>query len=212
MTSEAEDAGTASATAGARSPLTRDAIVDEARTLVSSDGLDHLSLRRLAERLGVTAPALYAHIDDKDDILRAIADLGFRDLMSAYAGIDSSDPCERLKSYSRAYVQLAMADPAVFQLMFLYRPREIELPDYDNVLDSATSAFASPLATVTEAIETGAIHPDRDPLMTALVLWTTAHGVATVRMLGMGVDAPTADELTEVVIETTIAGLKSPPA
>jgi len=191
--------------------LNRAAIVDEAKEIVSSSGLDQLSLRKLADRLGVTAPALYAHVKDKDDILRAIADLGFHDLTIAYGDVETTDLCERLKALSRAYVDLAVAQPEVFQLMFLYRPREIDLPELDNVLQSATDAFEVPLATVTEAIDAGELHRDRDPLITALVLWTTAHGVATVRLLGMGFDSSTADELTDVVIDATIDGLRQPP-
>ena len=57
--------------------LHREAIVAAARELIVADGLEALSLRRLAARLGVTAPALYAHVRDKQDLLRAVAESGY---------------------------------------------------------------------------------------------------------------------------------------
>ncbi|MEP6623083.1 MAG: TetR family transcriptional regulator [Acidimicrobiia bacterium] len=48
-----------------RLPLNRTAIVTVARQIVAADGLDGLSLRRVGAQLGVTAPALYAYVDDK---------------------------------------------------------------------------------------------------------------------------------------------------
>lgn len=54
--------------------LDRTAVVETALTLLNTVGLDGLSLRRLAQELGVQAPALYRHFAGKDDLLRAMAD------------------------------------------------------------------------------------------------------------------------------------------
>lgn len=58
-----------------RTPLlSRERIVDAARALVDSEGLEALSTRRLAARLGVSGPSLYNHFRTKDEILEAVAD------------------------------------------------------------------------------------------------------------------------------------------
>lgn len=57
------------APARARRALTRDAIVVEAVTLLDEQGIDRLTMRRLAERLGVTSTALYWHVNTKEDVL-----------------------------------------------------------------------------------------------------------------------------------------------
>ena len=46
--------------------------MEEARSLISSDGLDALTLRRLADRFSVSAPALYFHFRDKEELLRLL--------------------------------------------------------------------------------------------------------------------------------------------
>jgi AcrR family transcriptional regulator len=54
--------------------LTRDTVVTAAIALADEEGLEAVSLRRLGERLGVSAMAPYRHVRDKDDLLDAMAD------------------------------------------------------------------------------------------------------------------------------------------
>ena len=56
-------------------PLTRDEIVAAALRHANTDGLDQLTLRKLADELDVTPMALYRHVRDKDDILEAVTDV-----------------------------------------------------------------------------------------------------------------------------------------
>lgn len=56
------------------SPLTTAAIVDAGIDLADADGLDALSMRRLADRLGVAPMSLYRHVDTKDQLLAAMTE------------------------------------------------------------------------------------------------------------------------------------------
>jgi AcrR family transcriptional regulator len=58
-------------------PLTRDRIVAAAVALLDEEGIERLTMRRLAERLGVVAPSLYWHVDTKDDVLDLAVDAIF---------------------------------------------------------------------------------------------------------------------------------------
>jgi TetR/AcrR family transcriptional regulator, tetracycline repressor protein len=62
------------ASVGSRAGLDRDRLVDAAIDLLQEKGLDALSTRQLAERLGVKSPALYWHIRDKSELLGLVAD------------------------------------------------------------------------------------------------------------------------------------------
>jgi len=55
-----------------RPPLTRARVVETALSFVDDNGLAALSMRKLGGRLGVEAMSLYNHVDNKDDLLRAI--------------------------------------------------------------------------------------------------------------------------------------------
>lgn len=61
----------------ARAPLSRERALDVAMTLADSGGLDQLTMRRLAEALGVEAMSLYHHVANKDDILDGMVDRVF---------------------------------------------------------------------------------------------------------------------------------------
>lgn len=70
-------------------PLTRDGILDEAVRLLQDEGLDGVSLRRLATRLGVSAPSLYWHFPDKNALLAAVCERVFGQGLDAVpAGTD----------------------------------------------------------------------------------------------------------------------------
>ena len=56
---------------------TRERIVEEARDLYLTAGLAGLSMRKVAERVGVTATALYRHFEDKQALLLAVVQAGF---------------------------------------------------------------------------------------------------------------------------------------
>jgi AcrR family transcriptional regulator len=198
-----------------REPLTRAAIVEATREMLRGTDLDDLSLRKLAATLGVTAPALYAHVEDKQDLLRAVAETGFTDLVARFGEVVDDDPVERLRGYGRVYVEHALADPEVFRVMFLYRPGALDVPGVDNELPAATEAFTRPGEAVAAAMASGQIHPDRDPVLTAVTLWTTAHGCASVLLLGASsgeVIVPTGLEgLVDDVLDVTLQGLRNPP-
>src|SRR3954471_15566917 len=57
-----------------RKPLTREAIVDAALTLLERDGIQGLSMRRLAQELGTGAASLYWHVGDKEQLLALLLD------------------------------------------------------------------------------------------------------------------------------------------
>src|SRR5215469_17789579 len=66
---------------GERPRLTRQAVVDRALQLADADGLDALTIRKLATRLGVTPMALYWHFRGKEELLEGLAE-------PIWAGID----------------------------------------------------------------------------------------------------------------------------
>ena len=66
-------------------PLNRDRVLDKAISLADRDGLEALSMRKLAQALGVEAMSLYNHVANKDDLLDGILDL-------VLAEMDPPDP------------------------------------------------------------------------------------------------------------------------
>lgn len=67
--------GTRTTTTAERTPVTRERIVGTALELIDRDGLERLSMRRLAAALGIEAMSLYHHVDDKADVLDGVVAL-----------------------------------------------------------------------------------------------------------------------------------------
>lgn len=190
-----------------RRPLTRDAITRAAREILVAEGLHAVSLRRVASALGVTAPALYAHVDDKRDLLQGIAEQEFEHMIERFRALDASDPLERIRAQSRAYISYACENPALFKAMFLFRP-ELTAEPRGEELPLATKAFEAFAEPVRDAMRAG-LFPAGDEHMAALTVWTAVHGVATVILSGPRMEgtAETERALADSVIETVIAGL-----
>jgi len=199
-------------TAGERPPLRRDAIVDAARGLISEVGLDGLTLRRLGGVLGVSATALYAHFADKDELLRAVAELEFDDLIGQYEQIDQDlgrdDPLARIRAQCRSYVKRARHDPELFRVMFLFPPQQLvgigSVPSQIE-LPAATRALDMGIDAVSDAIDSGAIDAD-DPILPAMALWAGVHGLANILMLGMELTPEFEDSLIDEVTNRTLWG------
>ena len=78
----------AEAIAEPRVRLSKDRVLRTAMTLADKEGIDSLTMRRLAQELGVEAMSLYYYVANKDDILRAIVDLVVGEIEVPSAGGD----------------------------------------------------------------------------------------------------------------------------
>jgi AcrR family transcriptional regulator len=193
----------------ARPPLTRQQVVTAARSLIVDEGLDAVSFRRLAQRLGVTAPALYAYVSDKDDLLRSVTANEFNALISRFERLDGEDPITSLRRFSTIYVDYAVDHPALYKTMFQFPPWDADATRSTFGLPVTISQFAVPYQAVVDAIDAGLLAQDH-PLTVALSLWTALHGLAEVLLLGIPA-GKLRDRFATYVIDAALAGLTPRP-
>ena len=197
--------------AAQREVLSRERIIATAQQLLAAEGLDAVSLRRLASELGVTAPALYAHVESKAVLLAALGDAEFALLAERLRAVAaaSSDPVEQIRAQSCAYVEHALARPALFQLMAVFRPAWVDQPAATE-LEGASAAFEVATEPVSAAIAAGRI-TERDVLLTSLTIWAAAHGVATVPLSQPGLGPELEGALIDSVVDAVVTGLCAAP-
>lgn len=191
-----------------RETLTRHAVVEAARNHIVDHGLQSLSLRRVGSSLGVTAPALYAYVHDKRDMLRAVAETAFEDLLGEFDRVEVPDPVDRLRALSRVYIRYSLDNPELFRTMFLFPPALDLTPATGDELPLATQAFNYAAGAIRDAQESGQIRADIDPLMVTFTTWTATHGLASVLNLGFEFDDATRELLIEHVLDTVVGGLR----
>lgn len=188
-------------------PLTREAIVAATRELIRRDGLDAVSLRRVAAGLGVTAPALYAYMRDKRDLLAAIADEEFAALIERFREVEGDDPLVRTRGYCRAYIDHALENPELFKVMFQFRPR-LGFGELGSELPAATEVLELPVAALEEAIAAGRLR-ESDPLLATFITWVAIQGTADVLLMGFEFDEAFRERLIESAIDMVIRGISA---
>ncbi len=140
-----------------------------------------VSIRAVADAVGVTAPAIYLHFADKESLIEAVVVDVLADLEAAMVavavGVD--DPLARLCAYALAYVRFAISHPEHYRIATMERHAHAAsepLGDVDQVL--ADTAFSRMRETVDECIEVGVFASGEDAVALTFELWTTAHGLA----------------------------------
>lgn len=174
-----------------------------ARARLEQEGAEELSLRGVARDLGVTAPALYAHVRDKDELLALVATEHFEALVERFHAVDVADPLDRIRALAEAYVDHAVASPALFGLLFRYPPAPMAVET--SAFPPATRAFEAAAAATRAAVASGALDVT-DPALASLVMWASVHGVAEVALLGLGGDQEGRHALLVAVVDTVLRG------
>ena len=156
--------------------LREEIIVAAKKLLAETSNADDVSMRAVADAVGVTSPSLYLHFADKDQLLAAVVADVFGELDAAMVdgAAEETSPLGRLRAFGLAYVRFAVAHPEQYRLATM-DPCPAPPPEVDEVL--ASSAFAHFNQTVIECIEAGIFAAD-DPLPITFDLWAAAHGAA----------------------------------
>ena len=189
-----------------RQPLTREAISKAARDILVAEGLHAVSLRRVASSLGVTAPALYAHVVDKRDLLQGIAEQEIDSLLEDFRQIPTGDPVDRMRRMCHAYIDYGVKNPDLFRAMFLFRPELTSEGRGERTALTATIHDAFIQAARAAATGDGLDGSDAD--LAALTAWTAAHGVVTVLLSGPPLNIELQNRLAEATINAALTGMR----
>lgn len=190
----------------------RDEIVAMAGHIISRDGLDGLSMRRLATEVGVPAPTLYGYFRSKEAVIEALADQKVAILgeyvLGAAAGADPGIP--RLLAFAQGYRQFALTNPDYYHL-FIQRSASADPEDAEAQLTAGLELIHTLALDVRGAIERNQLKPV-EPNEAIYALWATAHGYITLELgdvfahLGQAPDRREHQYLTYV--ESVLRGLE----
>jgi AcrR family transcriptional regulator len=176
-----------------------DAIVLAARRILESGGLDSVTMRSVAEAVGVKGPSLYKRLPDRAALIRAIAESVVEDLSRTMSrATESGDPRADLRAAAAEYRAFVRANPNGYRLLFT---------DLTDANPEASSLAA--LGTPVVAAMTRLIGPS-DALDAARTFVSWAHGFATMELAGgfrLGGDL---DAAYAFGIESILAGVSEP--
>ena len=157
----------------------KNALIASGVDILSKEGVTGLSLRRVAQKAGVSHTAPYAHFTDKQALIAAISTEGFRrlyDAIHAAARRHQGRPAAQLVEAAWAYVKFAMGDPDHFKVtMSGILERE---EDYPAFVEISQNTFALVLEIV-EACQAQKVLRPGPPELAAVGVWSMMHGLVS---------------------------------
>ncbi|WP_020696132.1 TetR/AcrR family transcriptional regulator [Reyranella massiliensis] len=99
----------------------REEILQAAKELFLEQGYDSTTIRKIADRVGVSAPALYLYFQDKEQMMLALCDQTFGHLIDSIDEIEKSvaEPRDRIRQFGEAYLRFGLKHPDEYRLIFL---------------------------------------------------------------------------------------------
>ena len=174
------------------------AILEAARDLLAEGGVAGLSMRQIADRVGVTATAIYHYFDGKQALINRVVLSAFERFGSYLKDAMNAHPkgsVERVIALGEAYLRFALEDQAYFRVLFSIQPKPRaameKLPEdggyhllrqaVSEAIDAGTIGEAH--SAVADAMDSGVVRKANADLV-SMYLWSVAHGLVTLSLCG----------------------------
>ena len=167
-------------------------IVEAARDIVGEEGLDALSMRALAVRIGHSPGTIYQYFQGKDELLRSVMEEGFKRLGAAMTSEletleDPGGPRDRLAAMGRGYARFALENTGYFRAMFK-TPGVAQMEGCPGGPDSEVgiphvASEAKSVELLRGAVAAGEVSV-ADPERAAVVGWGLIHGLTSLYLGG----------------------------
>lgn len=179
--------------------------------LIETGDQEAVSIRAVADRVGVTPPSIYMHFEDKNELLFAVCEQHFNELdrvvQRAAGGV--TDPLEALQRQGRAYVQFGLDNPEQYRILFMSKPAAA--PDgFQEERLKGSSAFNHLVEAVENAVEAGVFKGD--PITIAICLWVSVHGITSLLLSHPNFPWPEREALIDSVLAAPMFGLVEKPS
>ncbi len=154
----------------------RDALVDAGEALARDEGLEGVTVRRIAATCGVSAAAVYRHFPSGDHLIAAVAqrarEIMARDMFARLAAATERPTLDRLREVGESYIAFALAEPQLFSLVSMPMTTPPDRPDDPNAADLVRDI-------VLELEPMGAVDENR-VASRMLLAQASAHGLAVI--------------------------------
>ena len=187
----------------------RKEILDAAGELFAVEGYDHVSMRRIGDKIGYSPATIYLYFQDKEDLLRQLCDETFRELIETIHAEKSqaADPLDGLRRGSRAYIRFGLEHPNAYIVTFV-RPPEGKDGDPEFEQTVGAQCFEGLTGAIQACIDAGQVSAEIDVLRTATYWWGSLHGLTSLLIAHKSFPWVAPDELIESLLSHLIRGLE----
>ena len=188
----------------------RSTLLTAASDMITENGIDELSLRKLAARVGVSRTAPYHHFKDKNQLLCAIAEEGFKQKhLHARLSFDDQSLAvkEKFSAYIHDYVKFAGENPELYELMF-GRTIWKQQKSTEELRATAYPSFQHQVEMTREWQKIGLLNRDENTLRLSQVIWGTIHGIAKLYIDGIYTHTSQVEEICDCAVNMFISSTK----
>jgi len=190
----------------------RTLILDAARELFAHEGVESVTMRRIAERIEYSPTAIYFHFRDKESLLTELCRCDFRELAHGFTAIAQiPDPVERLRTIGKAYVEFGLQNPSHYRVMFMTPKPADHKPDMSDKGNPEEDAYAFLKDILTSVQASGRMRDElTDIELVAQSVWSMIHGVVSLEIAKCNdpwVDWRAIEARTRLVIDMIERGL-----
>src|SRR6058998_3459668 len=157
----------------------RQEILDAARELFVREGIESVSIRKIADRIEYSPGTIYLYFSDKAEILRTLCEETFSNLDQKLKAIkdDPNDALSSLRRGLRAYIEFGLQNPNHYLVTFVLAGRPLHEKGQDQ-LGSGGRCFENLRGIVRKCIEASLFRLE-DVEEAGQVLWAGIHGITT---------------------------------
>lgn len=188
----------------------RQALLDEAARILKQEGEAGLSMRKLATNIGVSRTAAYHYFANKEELLCAVAEEGFRRFDSILAQIPNAAPNldEQLKPnegqtllrvFVDRYIDFAISHAQYYDLMFggqLWKSTQLT----ESLKAQSHASFKAYVSKVKQWQDQGLVDKDVNALQFAQVSWSALHGMSRLMIDGIYIDSKSKDSMGAALV------------
>lgn len=151
-----------------------------------------VSIRAVADAVGVTPPSIYRHFADKNELIFEVCARHFAALEDHIrrASAAPTDPVDRLVAMGRAYIEFGMANPEPYRIMFMTRA-DLAPEQFRSEMLASSDSFAILMAAVQDCIDAGRFRPEyTDAYRLSIGFWARVHGLTSLYVSKPDMDWP----------------------
>jgi AcrR family transcriptional regulator len=185
----------------------KDKIVCAARTLFATKGVEHVSMRKVAECIGYSPTTIYLYFKDKNELLNYLVQEYYNLLITKSMPVLQrvpDNPLKALRDYLVLFVELGLKNQDYYQLMvsLFNKPSRNE-----DAKKQGLKVYSDLMGMVSACMDTGDI-PRTSPEQVVQSLWAVLFGLTSLLTSHPKFDWQDKSKLLEFTIDTHLTGLR----
>ncbi len=179
----------------------RQTLIQGALAVYLEEGMESLSLRQIAKRVGLSHTAGYRYFENKEALLAEMRRACILEFKAAALPLEDSgeeDPVERIRAALMGLLEFGSSQPAKYRLIF--SDSQPDLTEYPSLMAQRWEVFASCVDLVQAAIDQKRLHADA--LMFSHGLWSLLHGMLSLHAANQLIHGLSLREMAAPLIDT----------